>query len=242
MRIYHRLGLIRDQHERNDKPPPHIAADPAFILITRFRSQVQAASSPITKVSQMKVDAAAMQTFGELANVLRSRGNVVMIYLVACFLEHIFGKDTIDDIESIRGTLTIQDIIDGVSVPQAAQEVHIEQVDDDLGMDADMEEAANETADGEFGDFLGDTDEQSDFYEASPAPDAQEAKEPAVSPLKRGATQWLNDNFGSGAKQSGSIFSTPCMLFLLLFPLVSDRIILKLSIFLFWRPGEQAGP
>lgn len=204
MRIYHRLGLIRDQHERNDKPPPHIAADPAFVLITRFRAQVQAASSPITRVSQMKVDAASMQTFGELANVLRSRGNVVMIYLVACFLEHIFGKDTIDDIESIRGSLTIQDIINGNSVPYDSPEAHAEEVDEveDAEMDADMDEMTqDEMGGGEFDSFLGDTDEQSDFQVASPALEVQEIEEPISSPLKRGATQWLSDNFGAAPTQ-----------------------------------------
>ena len=117
MRIYHRLGLIRDQHERNDKPPPHIAADPAFQLITRFRSQVQEASRPITKVSKLLVSPEAMASFGELAGVLRERGNVVMVYLVACFLEHIFGKGTIeeDEMEKIVEELSVQDIIDGRS-------------------------------------------------------------------------------------------------------------------------------
>ncbi|KAL5480289.1 SAC3_1 [Sanghuangporus weigelae] len=145
MRIYHRLGLIRDQHERNDRPPPHIAADPAFQLISRFRSEVQAASSPITKTSKLRVNGAAMQTFAELANVLRERQNVVMIYLMACFLEHIFGKDTIDDIESIRGALSIQDIIDGNSKGG----VYIEEVDgiQDAEMDDEMaQEVAEEQA------------------------------------------------------------------------------------------------
>ncbi|KAL5482845.1 SAC3_5 [Sanghuangporus weigelae] len=40
MRIYHRLGLIRDQHERNDRPPLFIAVDPASQLISHSRSEV----------------------------------------------------------------------------------------------------------------------------------------------------------------------------------------------------------
>ena len=109
MRIYHRLGLIRDQHERNDRPPPHIAADSAFQLVTRFRSEVQDASRPITKTSEMRVSEQAMKTFGELLGVLQERQNRVMMFLVACFLEHIFGSETIDDFEGIRGNLSIQD-------------------------------------------------------------------------------------------------------------------------------------
>ncbi|KAL5500924.1 SAC3 [Sanghuangporus vaninii] len=146
MRIYHRLGLIRDQHERNDRPPPHIAADPAFQLISRFRSEVQAASSPITKTSKLRVNGAAMQTFAELASVLRERQNVVMIYLMACFLEHIFGKDTIDDIESIRGPLSIQDIIDGNSKGGAyIEEVNgMEDADEDEEMTQEVAEERDE--------------------------------------------------------------------------------------------------
>ncbi|KAF9809634.1 hypothetical protein IEO21_07326 [Rhodonia placenta] len=44
-----------------------------------------------------------------------------MIYLVACILERLFGPDTIDEIEAIRGDLTIPEIIDGVSRPSAEQ-------------------------------------------------------------------------------------------------------------------------
>ena len=37
-----------------------------------------------------------------------------MVYLVACILERLFGKDTIEDIEAIRDGISIPDIIDGV--------------------------------------------------------------------------------------------------------------------------------
>jgi hypothetical protein len=36
-----------------------------------------------------------------------------MVYLVACILERLFGKDTIEDIEAICDGISIPDIIDG---------------------------------------------------------------------------------------------------------------------------------
>ncbi|KAF5344851.1 hypothetical protein D9756_011184 [Leucocoprinus leucothites] len=113
MRVYHRLIHIRDQRERHEELPPHITSDPVFKLTTFFRQRVQQNSAPITKTSTLLVDAEAMRLFGELAGVLGERGNTVMIYLVACLLERLFGKDTIEDIENIRGSLRIQDVIDG---------------------------------------------------------------------------------------------------------------------------------
>lgn len=62
------------------------------------------------------VDERAMEIFGELAMVLREQGSAVMVYLVACILERLFGPDTIEDIEAIKGDLTIPDIVDGVSM------------------------------------------------------------------------------------------------------------------------------
>ena len=115
MRVYHRLIHIRDQKERHEDIPDHITSHPVFKLTTDFRVHVQQKSAPISKTSALVVDAQGMQIFGELANVLRQQGSVVMIYLVACLLERLFGKETIDDIEAIRGDLEIPDIIDGVS-------------------------------------------------------------------------------------------------------------------------------
>ena len=37
-----------------------------------------------------------------------------MVYLVACVLEHLFGRDTIKDVEAIRDGISITGIIDGV--------------------------------------------------------------------------------------------------------------------------------
>ena len=113
MRVYHRLIHIRDQKERHDDIPPHILQHPVFKLTTTFRLHVQTKSAPIGKNTPLLVGEEGMQIFGELAAVLRQQGSIVMIYLVACLLENLFGRDAIEDIESIRGHLTISDIIDG---------------------------------------------------------------------------------------------------------------------------------
>ncbi|KAI9510104.1 SAC3/GANP/Nin1/mts3/eIF-3 p25 family-domain-containing protein [Russula earlei] len=115
MRIYHRLIHIRDQRERHDGIPPAILSHPVFVLTTKFRRDVQAKSSPITKSSPLIVDEEGMLHFSELAALLREQGNKVMVFLVACILERLFGKDTIEDIEAIRGDIPIPNIIDGVN-------------------------------------------------------------------------------------------------------------------------------
>ncbi|PCH34599.1 hypothetical protein WOLCODRAFT_106254, partial [Wolfiporia cocos MD-104 SS10] len=117
MRVYHRLVHIRDQRERREDIPAEITSHPVFQYTTQFRQIVQAKSAPITKSSPLVVDAEGMQIFAKLAAVLREQGNVVMIYLVACILERLFGKDTIEDIEAIRGDLSTPQIIDGISQP-----------------------------------------------------------------------------------------------------------------------------
>lgn len=117
MRVYHRLIHIRDQRERHDDIPQEILNNPVFQLTTKFRLIVQKKSAPITKSSRLVVDGDGMGIFAELAGVLREQNNVVMIYLVACILERLFGKDAIDDIEAIRGELSISEVIDGVSRP-----------------------------------------------------------------------------------------------------------------------------
>jgi hypothetical protein len=115
MRVYHRLIHIRDQRERPDNIPSHITEHPVFKLTTDFRLHIQKKSMPITKSSALVVDEDGMRIFGELADHLREEGNVVMIYLVACILERLFGVETIDDIDSIKGGLQDKDIIDGIS-------------------------------------------------------------------------------------------------------------------------------
>src|SRR5579863_2439151 len=107
MRIYHRLIHIRDQRERHDDISPTILSHPVFLLTTKFRQHVQAKSSPITKSSALIVDQEGMLLFSELAVLLREQGNRAMVYLVACILERLFGKDTIDNIEAIRDDMSI---------------------------------------------------------------------------------------------------------------------------------------
>ncbi|KAF8128981.1 hypothetical protein EV363DRAFT_1400231 [Boletus edulis] len=126
IRVYHRLIHIRDQKERHDDIPQALLNNPVFKLTTKFRARVQAKSAPITKTSPLVVDAEAMHIFAELAGVLRREGNVVMTYLVACILERHFGKDTIEDIESIRGDLSFSDIVDGYTGMGQEQDTDID--------------------------------------------------------------------------------------------------------------------
>ena len=124
MRVYHRLVHIRDQRERHDDIPKHILTHPVFQLTTEFRHHVQKNSAPITKTSKLVVTEEGMQIFSQLAGVLNDQGSTVMVYLVACILECLFGKDTIEDIESIRSDLSLPEIIDGVSTSGHFEEMH----------------------------------------------------------------------------------------------------------------------
>ncbi|KIM44074.1 hypothetical protein M413DRAFT_9323 [Hebeloma cylindrosporum] len=156
MRVYHRLIHIRDQKERHEDIPESITSHPVFKLTTQFRLHVQQKSAPISKTSRLIVAEEGMQIFGQLVTVLSEQGNRVMVYLVACLLERLFGTDTIDDIEGIRGDLSISDIIDGATshgeIRQEVQEVDDEDLepDDELGVDdyleGDNEEYENEEA------------------------------------------------------------------------------------------------
>ncbi|KAG6919686.1 hypothetical protein DXG01_002629 [Tephrocybe rancida] len=137
MRVYHRLIHIRDQKERHEDIPEHISSHPVFELTTQFRLHVQRKSAPIHKTSVLKVDAEGMRIFGDLANVLREQGSVVMIYLVACILERLFGKDAIDDIDAIRGDLSLSDIIDGISPSMPAYQEQEDHDDHDEGDEQD---------------------------------------------------------------------------------------------------------
>jgi nuclear mRNA export protein SAC3 len=142
MRVYHRLIHIRDQKERHEDIPNHITAHPVFKLTTDFRRHVQQKSAPISKTSPLIVDAEAMAIFGRLAAVLGEQGSVVMIYLVACILERLFGRETVEDIEAIRGDLTISDIIDGISTDAKANDREVDEMNE---MEADVwEEVATE--------------------------------------------------------------------------------------------------
>ena len=131
MRVYHRLIHIRDQKERHEDIPNHITAHPVFKLTTDFRRHVQQKSAPISKTSPLVVDAEAMAIFGRLAAVLGEQGSLVMIYLVACILERLFGKETVEDIEAIRGDLSISDIIDGISTDAKADDREMDEMEAD---------------------------------------------------------------------------------------------------------------
>lgn len=145
MRVYHRLIHIRDQKERAESIPARIANHPVFLYVTQFRKHVQNISAPISKTSKLVVDQTAMEIFGKMVESLRSTGDAVMIYLVALILERLFGNDTIEDIESIKGGLTLADIIDGNSSAYAGidqeqyEEEYEEQQEDDWEQELDRE-------------------------------------------------------------------------------------------------------
>ncbi|KAF4565558.1 hypothetical protein EYR36_002131 [Pleurotus pulmonarius] len=189
MRVYHRLIHIRDQRERHDDIPPHITEHPVFKLTTDFRLHVQKRSAPITKTSKLAVDAEGMAIFGELARVLREGaggGNVVMVYLVACILERLFGKDAIDGIEDIRGNLEIWQIIDG-----------------EVGDGRGEEPMGNGGGDGGVEHYDGLEDERMHDDEMDDGADVDAGDEHqagagmhAPSPLRPGPTEWLNNTFG----------------------------------------------
>ncbi len=140
MRVYHRLIHIRDQKERHEDIPDYITSHPVFKLTTAFRYHVQEKSAPISKSSKLVVSAEGMQIFGQLAAVLNEQGSTVMVYLVACLLERLFGEDTIDDIDAIKGDLSIPDIIDGVSSTRQIQEVHQDHDQETEGIEEDEDE------------------------------------------------------------------------------------------------------
>ncbi|KAJ3804693.1 SAC3/GANP/Nin1/mts3/eIF-3 p25 family-domain-containing protein, partial [Lentinula aff. lateritia] len=122
MRVYHRLVHIRDQRERQDDVAEEIRRHPVYVLTTAFRAHVQAESSPITKNSALVVGAEGMRIFAELAAwLMGQQGKRGMVYLVACLLEHLFGRDTIEDIDAVRGGLGLADIINGTE-PQPTPE------------------------------------------------------------------------------------------------------------------------
>ncbi|KAF5340886.1 hypothetical protein D9758_012172 [Tetrapyrgos nigripes] len=189
MRVYHRLIHIRDQRERHDDIPQHILSNPVFQLTTEFRRHVQQKSAPITKRSALMVDAKAMEIFSRLANVLREQGNVVMIYLVACILERLFGKETIDNIEDIRNDLSIPDIIDGVVTESEEEEQMYEE--------QEMHDELIDEAEGPQIEEIEPSQPQTAFT-ASPWPAASTVN---------GATSAFGFPSSSSTPQSGSAFS-----------------------------------
>jgi hypothetical protein len=178
MRVYHRLIHIRDQKERHDDIPEHIHSHPVFKLTTEFRQHVQKHSAPITKTSKLVVTNEGMKIFSNLATVLIAQGNTIMVYLVACILERLFGKDTIDNIEGLRGDLTIPDIIDGIST--IAQE------------GPSVEEAGiQEDDDGEIVESIDESESQSQ----AEAMEELQTQPIAPTPVKPTSPQWLTNGF-----------------------------------------------
>lgn len=176
MRVYHRLIHIRDQKERQEDIPSFILEHPVFKLTTKFRLLVQAKSAPISRSSPLSVDNEALGVFNELIIVLQGEGNYAMIYLVACIIEHLFGTDTIDDIENLRENLTISDIIDGSSAA----------VDEHHDVIVEEPDAMHE--------------EEEPPFEA----DLVDVPQSSPKPLQRSGTEWLNDTFGP--KPTESVF------------------------------------
>ncbi|KAJ7615024.1 SAC3 domain-containing protein [Mycena polygramma] len=199
MRIYHRLIHIRDQVERPEPVPlsPDVAEHPMYKLTTAFRTHVQGKSKPITKTSKLRVDAEGMRIFGELAAEMMGMGDggggKGMVFLVACLLERLFGKGTVEGIEDIKGEATWGDIIDGVTgTSPAVEESHaqVEEVDGD-----------------ELDDGMTDQDDI-DIGEVDDLADEDQAMQsPAISVLKPSASGWLAENFGP--TPATSVFGPP---------------------------------
>lgn len=186
MRVYHRLIHIRDQKERHEDIPDSITSHPVFKLTTQFRLHVQQRSAPISKTSKLIVTEEGMKIFGELAAVLSEQGSRVMVYLVACLLERLFGKDTIDDIESIKGDLSLSDIIDG-----KFSHGQVEQV---------QEETVAEGDEGLEEDEYVEEDEVEGNYEEEMNDEVEEAPQPtAPVPLKPNVTEWLSNNIATSS-------------------------------------------
>ncbi|KAJ4463791.1 hypothetical protein C8J55DRAFT_567270 [Lentinula edodes] len=84
--------------------PPHILTHPVYIVTSAFRAHVQSHSTPITRTSALAVGEEGMRIFGELAGwLMGQKGKRGMIYLVAGLLEHLFERDTIEDMDGVRG-------------------------------------------------------------------------------------------------------------------------------------------
>jgi len=172
MRVYHRLIHIRDQKERHEDIPHHILDNPVFTLITKFRQHVQEKSAPITKVSQLSVGDDGMVIFTQLAQVLQEQNNTVMVYLIACILERLFGKGAIqDDLELIRGDLSISNIIDGVSLPRETVQEERKDLFEEIDVDEESQPFVERTEQGEL-----------------PAPTAPDPTPPQISSVFGGST------------------------------------------------------
>ncbi|KAJ7637048.1 SAC3 domain-containing protein [Roridomyces roridus] len=173
MRIYHRLIHVRDQVERPEPVPlsRQVAQHPMYKLTTAFRAHVQEKSMPIGKNSRLRVEAEGMKIFGQLAGEMMGPGGggKGMVFLVACILERLFGKATVDGIDDIKGDASWGDIIDGTTGAPAGAVEEVE-VDDDDQDDIDLGEDDN-------------------------SPEDQAMQSPSA--LQPSASIWLTENFGA---------------------------------------------
>ncbi|KAJ7442506.1 SAC3/GANP/Nin1/mts3/eIF-3 p25 family-domain-containing protein [Mycena galericulata] len=118
MRVYHRLIHIREVERSGvDRTPSshHVAEHPVYELTAAFRAHVQQKSQPITKKSRLRYDAEGIHIFGELVEKMMSDGGggKGTVFLVACILESVFGKGSVEELDDITGGASWSDIIDG---------------------------------------------------------------------------------------------------------------------------------
>ncbi len=136
--VYDRLWNIGEADDQRENVPDAVRQDKVFILCTRFRREIQAAQPSREMFKNKKalwgeagrlvVSDTAMAVFGELVVELRSRQGVrVMMYLLACLVEHWFGVDKIDDIEAIRGGMSDFEIIEAIEPEEEMEQEQEEQ-------------------------------------------------------------------------------------------------------------------
>ncbi|KAH9938812.1 uncharacterized protein BXZ73DRAFT_89187 [Epithele typhae] len=175
MRVYRRLTLIR-AFDR-DVIPDWVNQQPIFQLATKFRDRVHALSKPITKASKLIVDGQAMEIFGQLITTLREQdSSAVMMFLVACIMQGLFGEDTVDSIDGLRGDMSVPDIIDGVYSTSPQQYADEEET---------TEEAVETVSPSGMTEVLSETE-----ADTMAPPVGTQVVEPS-------ATEWLANNFNN---------------------------------------------
>jgi len=222
MRVYYRLLHIRNQVERYDDIPPEILNHPVFKLTTDFRLHVQKESAPISKNSPLKVSQDGMNLFGQLAAHLRETGNVVMIYLVACILEQHFGPEAIDNIEAIRGEMTLQQIIDGAAEQPRSATVEIQGGEEQQEEEGEEEEEEYAETEADMEEFIADLDAElanGDSIYDPPPPSNQAVSQtvflaPTAPPKFTPAPAFAGivskpSVFGNGSVFGGAVFGAP---------------------------------
>ena len=177
MRVYRRLLMIRAADK--DVIPTEILDKPVFSLATQFRDRVHKLSQPIRKKTKLVVDAEAMQIFAQLAAILREQNSAIMMFLVACVMQYHFGEDCIDNIDDLRGDLSIPDIIDGVS---------------DASVQTRSDGAEYDASPSSKSEVM--TEIEEDVIDESSA-----------QPVVPSATEWLSNNFPTASTSTQSAFA-----------------------------------